>query len=269
MLRRHFPDVQLIESQENLGFARANNLGASHAEGDFLLLLNPDTEIEKETFSGMVSWLRANSQAGAAGPLLRNTDGSVQISCVQAFPTILNQLLDADLFHRWFPRSRLWGARVLWDPECRVREVDAISGACFMIRRNVFQAVGGFAEDFFMYSDDLDLSYRVHEAGYSVVCIPGCEVIHHGGKSSDQQLSGFADIRQRESLERFFLRTRGAAYSKAFRYSMAFAAILRLIPAACALPFVAEPARLRMKQRIQKWRGILGWSFGVQTPASL
>jgi N-acetylglucosaminyl-diphospho-decaprenol L-rhamnosyltransferase len=266
MLCKDFHDVQLIEARENLGFARANNLGSRRSKGDLLLFLNPDTEVIGDALVRMVAYLRTHPSAGAAGVRLLNSDGSVQTSCIQPFPSILNQMLDFEYLQRRFPRWKLWGMQPLFDPECQAARVDTISGACFMVKRSVFNKVGGFSEEYFMYSDDLDLSRKIAEAGYEVVCLPGSAVTHHGGKSSVQRTDSFADVLQRESLEQFFRKTQGRFYATAYRLAMAAIAIIRMTAAVCLAPFAGRVLQGKKPGAVfRKWSAILGWALGLRT----
>lgn len=268
MLRENFAGVQFIGSQENLGFARANNLGYRQAHGEMLLFLNPDTEISSDVLTGMCTWLRDHNDFGAVGARLLNTDGSLQESCIQAFPTILNQVLDADLLRRRFPAAKMWGMRALYKPTAIGEPVDAISGACFLATRTAFKAAGLFTEDYFMYSDDLDLSYNIWKAGYKVGFLSNCEVVHHGGKSSDRQSGQFAAVLQRESMEQFFRKTQGRVYAWIYRGSMGAAALMRVT---VALLLVALNSLTRTRSAagiaLKKWSAVLAWSCGLQTSA--
>ena len=144
--------------------------------------------------------------------------------------------------------------------------VDAISGACFMATRAAFEKAGLFTEDYFMYSDDLDLSYKIWHAGYKVACLTDCEVVHHGGKSSAQQSNHFAAVLQRESMAQYFAKTRGRFYSFVYRAAMGFSALLR-VAVALALLVVTTLLRHNVSARalVQKWFAILAWSFGLQS----
>jgi hypothetical protein len=226
-----------------------------------LLFLNPDTEIAENVFFNAFSHLQSHEQAGAAGARLLNADGSVQMSSVQAFPNISNQVLDSELF-RWIcPHWRGWGTRVLLKPEISVAEVDAISGACFMVRRVVFEEVGKFDEQFFMYSDDLDLSYRIHRHGYKVHYLNDCKVRHYGGQSSSRQSEHFSDLFQRESLLLFFRATKGRSYAAVYRITVAVVAIARM-----ALAMACQLSRRTIQGKdarsvVQKWSAIFAWAL--------
>jgi len=265
IIREEFPTVHLIEAKENLGFARANNLGYGHSSGEILLFLNPDTEIIGDSILRMVAYLRTHPSVGALGARLLNSDGSLQTSCVQAFPTICNQVLDFDLLRQLFPTWKPWGMRALFARPGQSVEVDAISGACFMVKRSVFEEAGRFGEEYFMYADDLDLSYKIRKAGHTIVYLNDCQVIHHGGKSSANQADYFADVLQRESLAQFFRTTKGSLYSGAYRAALSGIALIRLALVICIMPFAG--VRLRGKAPgsvFRKWSRILRWAVGFE-----
>src|SRR5205807_6936081 len=115
---------------ENIGFARSNNLGVRHSRGRYLLFLNPDTELTEDSIQIFRDRIESIPNAGAVGCRLLNSDGTLQTGCVQPFPTVLNQILDADFLQRLFPRSRLWGASALHSVEQTAAEVQVVSGAC-------------------------------------------------------------------------------------------------------------------------------------------
>lgn len=270
MLTHDFPDVRLIAAETNLGFARANNLGASATSGRILLFLNPDTEVSSDALSDMAVWLQAHPGSGAVGAPLLNSDGSLQDSCVQSFPTILNQILDCALLRRYFPNSTLWGTRSLYSSKDAAAKVDAISGACFMVRRAVFEAVGGFTESYFMYAEDLDLSYKIHRAGFEVVCLSSCEVLHYGGTSSGKQSTHFAAVLQREAIAHFLAMSRGRIYSAAYRATTGIASLVRLGLVLCSLPFASEArGRHRAISILAKWLAIFTWSIGLRSSLRL
>ncbi|MGA8620651.1 MAG: glycosyltransferase family 2 protein [Candidatus Sulfotelmatobacter sp.] len=263
VLREEFPGVIFVQSEKNLGFSRANNLGFSHASGELILFLNPDTEVVGDALERMISCAQSNSSAGAVGTRLLNTDGSLQTSCVQALPTIWNQLLDSELLRRAFPSWSIWGTRALFNHDSQPIAVEAISGACFMVRRSVFEQVGLFDEEYFMYSDDVDLSWKIKSAGHLIFYLNGSEVIHHGGKSSAKQESHFEDVAQREALLKFFRKRRGDFCSKLYRASMASIAALRMAIVICLVPLAGTGLqRKTTKSVLRKWVMIFLWAIG-------
>lgn len=265
LLREQFPQVRFLQSETNLGFGKANNLGAANSSGEVLLFLNPDTEILGTALPAMVRKLLGLPDAGALGCKLLNSDRSVQDSSVQAFPTIANQALDSAFLRRLFPRWRLWGNAALYAPETRPLPVEMISGACLMVRRAAFQAVGEFSSDYFMYADDLSLCYRLVRAGYRNYYTGAAQVVHHGGKSTKSHRSHFADVMIRESLCRFMRATRGWLYASAFRLLMGLSAVARLLLLAVIAPVrLGRAHRDALRHSFGKWKSILQWALGSQ-----
>lgn len=264
LLRAEFPQVRFVQSLENLGFGRANNLAFRYSAGEIVLFLNPDTKVINGALDRMATVVRSNSRIGAVGALLLNGDGSLQTSCVQAFPTLSNQLLDSGLLRTMFPTWSGWGLQRLLASEEQAVSVDVISGAAFMVKRCVFEEVGLFAPTYFMYADDVDLSYNIKKAGYSIVCLTDCQITHFGGQSSVKQVDYFAEILQRESMAQFFLRTRGRLYTAVYRLGVAAAAALRLALVVCLAPFgVVGLNGQTVTFRLGKWLRIFGWAVGI------
>ncbi|HEX2910120.1 MAG TPA: glycosyltransferase family 2 protein [Chloroflexia bacterium] len=209
MVRAEFPQAHLIANNENRGFAAASNQALSVARGDYLVLLNPDTEVVDDALWKMVAFLEAEPQAAIVGPALLYPDGSFQEGAFH-FPGL------GQLFFEFFPlnwrftRSRLNGRypRRLYEGEFpQAFEIDFPLGACLMVRRAVLEKIGLMDEDFFMYMEEIDWCYRVKQsempAGYSPVglrfragrrkphhwkiyCLPSARIIHHAGASTRQ-----------------------------------------------------------------------------------
>ena len=152
----------------------------------------------------------------------------MQTSCIQAFPTIMNQLLDSDWLRARLPRSRLWGVRPLVDGATQPCPVDMVSGACLMIRRDAFERVGRFSEDYFMYFEDMDLCRKVRQHGGGVWFVPAAQVTHHGGGSSRRNVNGFAALNTARALDAYFRKWRGRGCARLHRILLSLAALLRL-----------------------------------------
>ncbi len=182
LIRDRYPWVSLVASSTNLGFARANNLGIHRCSGRNILLLNPDTICHPESLSKLVAFLDANPDVGAAGPLVLNPDGTLQPSCTRT-PTLSRELWR--LFH--LDRLKAYGVYDMrdWSRSMR-REVDALLGACLMVRRTVLESTGGLDEDYFMYTEEVDLCYRIRRAGWGVYWVPSAAIVHLGGQSTRQ-----------------------------------------------------------------------------------
>jgi GT2 family glycosyltransferase len=249
------PEAIFVQMESNRGFAGANNMGARLASGDVLLFLNPDTEVKDKSLYEMLSVCQSANDAGAIGCRLLNSDGSLQTSCIQSFPTITNQFLDADCFRRLFPRSKLWGMAALFDSSGRIQPVDAISGACLMIRHSIFNSIGGFSEDYFMYGEDLDLCYRVARSGYKNYFVPSATVIHHGGGSTTcRDEHQFANVQMRESVRLFIEKHHGASQAARFKAFIGVSALARLA--------LLRLSGRRMAPSLYKWQSIRRWAAG-------
>lgn len=263
----NFPQIKFIQRNENLGFAKANNLAYRHSRGDILLFLNPDTEVLEDALCIMCSRLRSIPEAGALGCRLLNSDGSIQTSCVQSFPTIWNQVLDSDRLRNMFPRSPLWGTACLCKGEDSApAPVDLISGACLMIKRAAFAEVGLFNEAFFMYAEDAELCHRLSRAGYKCYYSNEASIIHHGGRSSSAQPhSGFSAVLQKESLFLFLSQSRGSNYARLYRMVLGVSAAIRIVLIGASLPFGFLSGHfLGISNALRKWYGVLRWSIGLE-----
>jgi len=267
MIRREFPLVRFIQSKENRGFARANNLAFEHSKGRLLLFLNPDTEVLEPALERMMVCLESLPTAGVVGPKLLNSDGSIQASCVRSFPSLLNRFLDIDVLRGLFPKASLWGNRVVFEDGRDPVQVEAISGACLMIRRSVFESVGCFSREYFMYGEDTDLCYRVQRSGWKNYFVGEATVIHHGGQSSNVQSDNqFSSIMMRESLFKFFRGHRGGLYARIFQLTTGLAALCRLsvLMVAMVLP-LGEVRRHSISVAFGKWLRVLRWAIGLES----
>lgn len=187
MVRTEFPQVRLIANPDNRGFPAANNQGLAVARGRYILLLNPDTEVLGDALETMVAFADAHPDVGVVGPQLLNPDGTVQ-SSRRRFPTLATALLESTWLQPYAPRRLLERYYVLDRPDDQVQDVDWVTGAALMARREAVEQVGPLDEGFFMYSEELDWCRRFREAGWRVVYLPAARIIHHVGKSSEQVL---------------------------------------------------------------------------------
>ncbi len=185
MVRREFPSVKLIETGENIGFARANNVALRRCRGKYILLINPDTFVQEDTIPTMIRFLEENPKVGMAGCKIINPDGTLEPACRRSFPTPWVAFTKLSGLSNIFPRSRFFARyNLTYLNEDESYEVDAISGSFMMLRREVYEAVGGLDETYFMYGEDLDWCYRINQAGWSVFYTPKTKIIHYGGEST-------------------------------------------------------------------------------------
>jgi len=182
-----FPEISWIGLKHNIGFGKACNVGAQSARGTFLLLLNPDTLVSKNTLTACVEFFDSHPAAGIMGPKIINPDGSLQVSCRRSFPSPSVAFYRLSGLSRLFPKSKRFGRYNLnyLDPET-VAEVDAVSGSFMFAPLSLFRECNGFDETFFMYGEDLDLCYRVQEKGRKVWYNPATQIVHFKGRSASK-----------------------------------------------------------------------------------
>ena len=184
-IKDKFPEIKLISNEKNLGFSKANNLGLKIAKGKYLLLLNPDALLREDTLQKMMEFFRNTPDAGLAGCKILNPDGSLQLACRRSFPGPWTSFCKVTGLSTIFPRSRIFARyNLTYLDENQSYEVDAISGSFMMMKREVYEKVGGFDEEFFMYGEDLDLCYRIQKAGYKVYYVHDTQIIHYKGEST-------------------------------------------------------------------------------------
>lgn len=185
IIREKFPWVKLIASNVNLGFGRANNLGLEISQGKYILLINPDTIVQEDTFQNLIAFFDKTPDAGLAGCKVLNSDGTLQLACRRGFPGPWTSFTKVTGLSKLFPHSRLFAKyNLTYLDENQTYEVDAISGAFMMMKREVYAKVGGFDSQFFMYGEDLDLCYRIQSAGYKVYYVHDTQIIHYKGEST-------------------------------------------------------------------------------------
>jgi len=183
-LAQRFPEVRVIANHANLGYARAVNQGIRASSGEFVLVMNPDCEVRHGALRTLVDFLRAHPRTAVAGPRILNPDGSLEYSA-RAFPDHLTFLFNRySLLTRLFPNNRFSRRYLLtdWD-HASVRDVDWVSGACLMVRREAIERVGPMDEAFFMFNEDVDWCRRMRTSGWAVSYVPDAVVIHHIGAS--------------------------------------------------------------------------------------
>jgi GT2 family glycosyltransferase len=268
-LKHSFPGITIVHSDRNLGFAGANNLGFRHSVGEFVLFLNPDTKLVEPSIDLLLARHKSLSDAGIVGCKLLNTDLSVQLSSIQTYPTILNQAMDAEYLRLRWPECPLWKIAPLFSEKVTLLKVDVIPGACMLLRRTLFERVGLFSEEYFMYAEDLDLNYKVKAAGFTNYYVGQTAIIHHGGTSSSRQkVSQWATIMKYRSMVQLFRKTRGGVYALGYRLAMGAVAVGRLtLLALLSLLGNMVSDRESLNYSWEKWKTVLKLSAGWQDVA--
>jgi len=185
MVEESFPQVRLIASPENLGFSRGNNLAIRESKAEYVLLLNPDTIIREDTLQQVVDFMDQHPDAGALGVKMFDGQGIFLPESKRGFPSPEVAFYKMSGLSRLFPKSKVFGRYHLGflDPD-RIHEVDVLSGAFMLMRRSVLDKVGLLDEDYFMYGEDIDLSYRITLGGYKNYYYPHAPIIHFKGEST-------------------------------------------------------------------------------------
>ena len=236
MVASEFPRATLIRNQANRGFAAANNQAILESTGRHVLLLNPDTEVRSGAVTTLVRFLDEHPAAGAAGSLLLDPDGNMQPSC-SPMPTLSRELW------RLLHLDRLWPYASYpmknWSKQTP-REVDVAQGACLILRREALAQAGYLDEDYFIYTEEVDLCHRVRGRGWRVYWVPTAEVVHHGGQST-RQVAGPMFLWLYRSKVLYFRKRRGRLAAWMYKGVLLLAAIPRL--AASPLARLERPPR--------------------------
>ena len=252
MVHEKFPQVHLVENHENVGFARANNQAIQRCTGKYVLLLNPDTLVTSGALQTLVDFLDTAPEAGAAGARILNPDGSLQIAS-HPKPTLSRELwrllhLDSLWPYAEYPKTK-------WDKH-QVQEVDVLIGACLLLRKDVLDQVGFLDEDYFMYSEEVDLCYRIQSAGWQLFWVPQADVVHFGGQST-QQVPTEMFLNLYHSKIKYFRKHYGWTAAQIYKLILRLAALSRLTLA----PFVIFERSSRRRKHLtlvdRYWRLVL------------
>lgn len=186
-LQTVFPQVKFIRNDYNAGFAKANNRGLAQATGSYILFLNPDTILPATIFSSTIAWLQQEPQRGALGVKMLDGSGRFLKESKRAFPSPLTSFFKLTGMAALFPRSKIFARYYLGHlDENKNQEVDVLAGAFMLLPKKVLDAIGGYDERFFMYGEDVDLSYRVQQAGWKNYYFAETPIIHFKGESTSR-----------------------------------------------------------------------------------
>lgn len=184
-LRPRFAEVKFVVNETNTGFSKACNKGLEYANGDYVLFLNPDTLVAEDCFEKCISFFETHSDCGAIGVKMVDGSGNFLKESKRSFPSPFTSLYKLFGLSRLFPKSKIFSLYHLGHLDKDVdHEVDVLAGAFMMIRKKVLEEVGSFDETFFMYGEDVDLSYRIQKAGYKNYYFAGTTIIHFKGEST-------------------------------------------------------------------------------------
>lgn len=215
-----FPEYLFLKLPDNLGFASANNIGIEKSKGKYVLILNPDTILEDNTLDVMFKYMEEHNEVGIAGCKVLNQDGSFQLACRRGFPTPWTSFTKLFGLQTLFPKSRLFARyNQTFRSIDETYYIDSIVGAFMFARKDVLSAVGGFDTDFFMYGEDIDLCYRITQAGWKVAYVHSTSIIHFKGQSTKR--SSINDIKHFYNAMEIYVK-------KHYNHSRFFLFLLRL-----------------------------------------
>ena len=184
-LQNRFPFVQFVKNTVNLGFSRANNQGLQKANGKYILFLNPDTILPEDAFTKCIAFMETTADAGALGVQMIDGTGQYLKESKRGFPSFWVSFCKMSGLTRWLPNSKIFARYYMGHlSNQETNKVDILSGAFMMVKKEVLDKTGGFDEQFFMYGEDIDLSYRLQQSGYNNYYFSECVIIHFKGEST-------------------------------------------------------------------------------------
>jgi GT2 family glycosyltransferase len=209
IVRKQFPQVILIENDENRGFAPGVNQGMAVAKGRYVLVLNSDTIICDNAIEKTIRYADKYPKAGITGCQVLDDSGTIQMTCFR-FPSVLNLFLHTFALNKIFKKNHFFGREwMLWWPRDTEREVEVISGSFMLVRRDAIDDVGLMDEDYFLYYEETDWCYRFAKAGWKKLFWPEAKIIHcHGGRNSSKQESLKMAVQMQKSCLIFFKKHR-------------------------------------------------------------
>ena len=205
IVREKFSDVRLLLNEKNVGFGRTVNVGLRASSGQYILVLNNDTWMHEGALDAMVAYLDEHADAGIVGPKVLSGDGSLQQQCRRRIPTPTSALLYFSGVASLFPKSpKVAGYLMTTADENQTTEVDAVSGACLMVRRAVMDGLHGFDEEYCLYGEDMDFCWRTKLAGWKVVYHPAATITHFGGQGGTGKKRLYATIEWHRAMWIFY-----------------------------------------------------------------
>ncbi|NBC26089.1 MAG: glycosyltransferase [Bacteroidetes bacterium] len=228
-LKHRFKDVTFIENRENLGFGKANNQAIQKANGRYTLLLNPDTLLQEDTLHILRNYMDEHKACGACGCKILNPDGTFAPESRRSIPTVSAAVYKAIGLTAMFPKSRHFGSYYQgWKDEDEGGEVPVLSGSFMFFRTECLKQVGGFDERFFMYGEDIDLCYRVSNAGWQIHYVPDTAIIHYKGESTKKNELAYNRVFN-NAIYTFFDKHYTSRYSHLFKFIIFWVIQLRAL----------------------------------------
>lgn len=229
MVRREFPLVKLILNNRNEGYSKPNNQALDSGSGRYALLLNPDTVILPNSLDLLVDFADEHPRVGIIGPKILNRDGTMQLQCRRSYATPWDLLCYFSGLSRIFPKSQFFaGYLVTYRDENETHSVEAVSGACMLIRRELLQQIGKLDEQFFAYQEDTDFCFRAHQAGWDIYYFPRAQVYHYGGFGGSRYQPYRSILEWHRSYWRYYRKNLAARYFFLFNWLYYVIMLLKL-----------------------------------------
>lgn len=220
ILREKYPQVKLLAQSENVGFTRGNNIGFAASTGRTIFMLNPDTELLGDALPQLLNYLDSHADVGIVGPHTLNSDGSYQ-SSRRCFPSKSLAFFESTFLQGLAPKTMLNDFYLSESPEDAVLEVGWMQGSALLVRREIYEKLGGLDESFVMYFEELDWCKRAADAAWKLVYLGTARIIHHGGKSTEQ-IGAKKHIYFQESKIRYYRKHHGAVFATLLRFFLLF-----------------------------------------------
>lgn len=260
MVKCNFPQVKLIENDENLGFSKANNQAIRISKGKYVLLLNSDTLILNNDFDEVIKFMDKNKDIGILGCRINNPDGTVQLSCYK-FPSIWEMVTHSLLLKRLFPDNKWLGDFRNWGHD-EVKEVGFVIGAFFLIRRKTLEDIGLLDERFFLNAEEAEYALRAKKAGWKTIFYPHFKIIHYGGKSKDL-LDDKGSLFQLKGTEYLIEKHYGLFYLVFFKFLFIILYLFRFATFGVCLLFLKGDLKREVKSKFNHSRKLLLFQLGL------
>lgn len=226
-IRERFPEVTVLRNKDNLGFARANNIGIRASHGQYVCLINSDVVVSDGCLEKLIGALQAHTNIGIIGPKMRCPDGTIGLSIMQ-YPTVWNTLCAALAVNSMLPKSRLFaGFSISSEAIDDLRDVEVVTGWLWMTSRRALEQVGGLDERFFMYGEDIDWCYRFRKVGWRVVFAGQTEALHFGGASSSSAPARYY-VEMRSANRQYFRKHHGVWGATGYTMTIAVHEVCRI-----------------------------------------
>lgn len=242
MLQQKFPLVKRIANTQNVGFSKANNQAIEKCTGEYILLLNPDTVVAEDTFEKCIAFMKNHPQAGALGVRMIDGRGNFLPESKRGLPTPAVAFYKTFGLAKFFPKSKIFGRYHLgYLSEYETHEVDVLSGAFMLLRKKTLDETGSLDETFFMYGEDIDLSYRITKAGYKNYYFPDTTIIHYKGESTKKGSLNYVKVFYNAMLifaRKHFSSNQSGLFSMLIHFAIVFRGLLTLLAGAVASSYL-------------------------------